>query len=114
MRWVFAFLGLTLVIAFAGWAYDVKYKAQAALARVETLRGEIAREKEKISVLRAEWAYLNRPERLRLLTERYFDELKLMPIHAEHFADPAVVAFPPSLPDEVINVIEVMAREGGQ
>ena len=111
MRWMLTLLGLALVVAFAGWAYGVKYKAQDALSRVEALRDDIAREKETISVLRAEWAYLNRPERLRMLTEKYFDQLGLMPIHAEHFADPAVVAFPPADVDEIMEVIEAIARE---
>ena len=89
----------------------MKYKAQAAQARVDNLRAQIADEKDRIAMLRAEWAYLNRPERLRQLTERYFPELGLMPIHAEHFADPAVVSFPPQDVEEILSVIEAMARE---
>lgn len=76
-----------IVVLFGAWTFKVNYETRDAKIRVAQLQREIADERESISVLRVEWAYLNRPERLRVLSETYFMELRLMPIHAEHFAD---------------------------
>ena len=44
-------------------------------------------------MLEGEWAYLNRPERLSLLAERFFSYLHLMPMSAENFAEVDVIKF---------------------
>ena len=38
-------------------------------------------------MLEGEWAYLNRPDRLSKLSEKFFSDLELMPMSAENFAD---------------------------
>ena len=38
-------------------------------------------------MLEGEWAYLNRPDRLSFLVERFFSQLMLMPMSAENFAE---------------------------
>ena len=91
-----------MVIGFAYWAYQVNYQTQEAIGRVEDLRSRIAVEREALSVLNAEWAYLNRPDRLRQLAERHFGELQLMPMTADHFVDPAMIAYPRSEVDLLI------------
>ena len=96
------------ILAF--WAYRVNYETQQAEARVEDLRYQIARERENISVLRAEWAYLNRPDRLRELAELYFPDLKLMPLNPQHFATPGMVAYP-SEAVTIQNAVEAAFRE---
>jgi len=83
-----------LVVAFAFWAYHVNYTTQEAVRRVDNLRQAISTERAAISMLNAEWAYLNRPDRLRALAEEYFGELQLGPMTANHFGDPAMVAYP--------------------
>ena len=46
------------------------------------LRAEIADEREALAVLNAEWAYLNRPDRLRDLADLNGDRLGLAAAHA--------------------------------
>jgi hypothetical protein len=86
---------LVLVIVFATWAYRVNYAAQAALDRVADLRAQIAAEREAIAVLEAEWAYLNRPDRLRALVEQHRDALGLVPFAPEHFGEATMIPYPP-------------------
>lgn len=88
-------LSLAAVVASAYWAYNENYQTQARLREVAELQRQIAREREAIAVLGAEWAYLNRPERLRELVELNFSELQLIPLLPEHFADIEMVAYPP-------------------
>lgn len=98
MRTLLYISASAVLVVFAYWAYNVNYETQQAVARVETLRGDIATEREAISVLRAEWAYLNRPDRLRELAETHFVALGLMPMNAEHFGETKLVAFPEKEP----------------
>ncbi len=86
--------GVVVVLA-ASWTYQVNYRVQEAENRVAKLSRAIDRERAALAVLGAEWAYLNRPERLRALAETYYTELRLMPIEATNFADVGQVSFPP-------------------
>lgn len=58
-----------LVMAFA--LYKVKYDALASVREVRALKVEIAREREAINILRAEWSHLNQPERVERLAQKY-------------------------------------------
>lgn len=95
MRSLFFIAGLFGVIALAIWAYRENYATKAELDQVTSLRRDIAAQHERLSVLRAEWAYLNRPDRLRDLAEIYFDRLALLPQRPEQFGQIDQVAFPP-------------------
>lgn len=67
-------IGFVLVIAvivLSVGLYDIKYRAEAAEKRARQLERDIASEQEGIRVLRAEWSYLNQPERLQQLAQRY-------------------------------------------
>jgi hypothetical protein len=100
-----------LVVGCAYWAYQVNYDTQEAIRRVDGLRAQIAAEREALSVLNAEWAYLTRPDRLRVLAEANFSDLQLMPMTAGHFADPAMVAYPKS---EIDLLIAQLASEAAE
>lgn len=59
------------VIALSVGLYDIKYRAEAAEKRADQIERDIASEQEGIRVLRAEWSYLNQPDRLQQLAQRY-------------------------------------------
>lgn len=94
--YVFSFLAL---IALGFWAYRENYATQAALKHVQSLQREISALREALSVQRAEWAYLNRPDRLRDLATINFDRLGLLPMEPGQFGTPGQVAYPaPDVP----------------
>lgn len=105
MKSFFFILTACVVMALAVWAYRENYETQARLREVDTLRDEISDLRERAGVLRAEWAYLNRPERLADLADMNFDRLGLLPLRPEHFGRIDEIPFP------VENVRDVMARE---
>ena len=108
MKSVFYVVSALAVMALAVWAYRQNYETQASLREVKELRIEIADLRERANVLRAEWAYLNRPERLADLADLNFDSLGLLPLRPDHFGEIKDITYP------VENTIEVMDREGGQ
>ena len=99
------------VIGLAFWAYRENYRTQAALTQTRQLQREIADLREALAVQRAEWAYLNRPERLRELALLNFPKLGLVPIDADRFGRIADVAYPPVRLHGLSGVIDTAALE---
>ena len=64
-------VALTLSAAIA--LYRFKDQAAGIDAHIDDLRAKIAQEHETITVLRAEWNYLNQPSRIQSLAERYLE-----------------------------------------
>lgn len=95
MRTVFYILTSLVVLGLAFWAYRENYATKDALAEAERLRAEIRIAHARLAVLRAEWAYLNRPDRLRDLADLNFDRLGLLPQRPEQFGHVDQVAYPP-------------------
>ena len=95
MRPVLYVISLLALIALGFWAYRENYATQAALKEVESLQRQIVGLREALSVQRAEWAYLNRPERLRELVQLNADKLNLKPITSTQFVDTAKIDYPP-------------------
>ncbi len=100
MRGLTTALAALAVIGLGYWAYHQTILTQQALREVDHLQRSIGIERERLSVLRAEWAYLNRPDRLRDLADLNFDRLGLMPLGPEQFGDAALIPFP--LPEELV------------
>jgi hypothetical protein len=96
---------VVLVAVCATWAYRVNYATQEALNRVADLEAEIAREREALSVLQAEWAYLNRPDRLRLLVDANAEALGLVPLDPAQYGETAMVPFPPEPESEAADLL---------
>ena len=107
-----------ILMSLAFWAYRENYATQRALKDVSNLNQEISNLREALSQQRAEWAYLNRPSRLRDLAALNFDSLGLLPIEPGQFGRVNQVAFPmPPLafPDlgEPIDTIGEFGDENG-
>jgi len=107
MRGLFFVLAAFAVMALGFWAYQENYKTQAEIADVRGLHGEIGAAHERLGMLRAEWAYLNRPDRLADLADLNFDRLGLLPLMPDAFGrvDQIIYPIPHILP--ITNPIEL-------
>ncbi len=109
------FLHLCVIAAFVFAAIDVykiKYDSTLQAERVDKLRGEIRREQEAIATLRAEWAKLDRPDRVQELAKRH---LTLRPVEVKQFdlldklPDKPIDIVPPNSTDPIAAIIESFA-----
>jgi hypothetical protein len=112
MRNLTLILSAFAVMALAFWAYRENYRTQAEIAVVKNLQSEIRQLKESLSVLNAEWAYLNRPDRLRELADLNFARLGLLPLNPEQFGDVATITYPDLALPPITNPIETAAAQG--
>ena len=94
MRAVLYALSFLAVMGLAFWAYRENYATQKSLRHVEDLQTEIGTLREALTVQRAEWAYLNRPDRLRELSTINFDRLGLFPLEPTQFGQIDQVSYP--------------------
>ena len=97
MKALFYVMAAMVVMGLGFWAYQENYKTQQAIKDVRSLHAQIGRAHERLNMLRAEWAYLNRPDRLADLAELNFDRLGLLPLMPEDFGTVSQVIYP--LPD---------------
>ncbi|CTQ48852.1 cell division protein FtsL [Jannaschia donghaensis] len=124
MRSLLYALSIAAVVGLAFWAYGEGYETRQTEREVARLEREIGTRHQELSMLRAEWAYLNRPDRLHELAEMNFESLGLIPLAPDHFAladqvgypPPAaeIVAVEPAAPlDEAVGDIVIMTHRFG-
>ena len=68
-----------LALLFAGASlglYQIKYKIQSLKQDLAGIQDAVRIEQDEIHVLEAEWAYLNRPQRLAQLSGKYLSFLR--------------------------------------
>ncbi len=94
------------------WAYRENYRTQGELAEVRRLQAEIGEMREALSVLNAEWAYLNRPDRLRELADINFERLGLLPFGPRQFGTVASVSYPAVALPPITEPVDTIALNG--
>ncbi|PWJ13278.1 cell division protein FtsL [Jannaschia seohaensis] len=94
MRGFIYTVSTVIVVLLGVWAYHEGYETRATEKAVAQLEREIGQRHQELSMLRAEWAYLNRPDRLQALAEMNFERLELMPLSSDHFALIEQVGYP--------------------
>lgn len=71
------FVAATIIVSVV--VYALKFDTGRDAVAIAELKREIAREKDNLSVLRAEWSLLNQPDRLQRLAKKYLDLKPLKP-----------------------------------
>jgi hypothetical protein len=71
--------------------FQVSNDVQSLERQLKLVKRDILREQESLHVLRAEWSYLNRPDRLAAMADSYLD---LEPLPAERVVDFADLPYP--------------------
>jgi hypothetical protein len=85
--------------------YMVKFSVENLQREVKTAEVQLANEKESLHLLNAEWAYLNRPERLRNLAEEH---LALVPLDSRRIQNASLLQ--DAAPSSLYQPVSVEAR----
>ena len=112
MRGFIYTLTFACLVGLAFWAYQENIKTKSAIAHTEKLQKEIGISRARLSILKAEWAYLNRPDRLTELVDLNFDRLQLVPLRASNFLEVDEINFlnDPDLPEVVSLPVSLTMR----
>ena len=94
MRTVLSMVAVLVLMGLAAWAYGENYATRAAAAERAALQREIGALRHERRMLEAELAYLARPERLRVLADLNFSELRLVPMTPDAFGRMQEVPYP--------------------
>lgn len=79
-------LALCALVGSAVYAYTIKYQTSYRAEQIAKTNIEIKAERDAIAVLRADWAFMTRPERLQPLADKYLPELK--PVQVTQLVSP--------------------------
>jgi hypothetical protein len=78
------FLAAMIIAAIV--TYALKHQAEAAAEQVARLQTDIAKERDNIRTLNAEWSFLNQPSRLDTLVKEHADYFGLQPFTPDQVA----------------------------
>jgi len=73
---IFRYLNVVAVAALVGsavYAYSISYRTMFYAAQISKTKDSIQRADDDLGMLRAQWAYLTRPQRVQTLADRYLD-----------------------------------------
>ena len=112
MRSLIYTITFACLVGLAFWAYQENIKTKNVIAKTEQLQKEIGIARARLSILNAEWAYLNRPEILVELVDLNFDRLQLVPLRASNFLEVDEINFlnDPDLPEVVSLPVSLTMR----
>lgn len=78
------FLAITAVVALVG-VYAQKHMAELTAGEVRRIESAIARQQADLSILKADWAYLNQPTHIQPIIDRHNEVLGLQVAQAKQF-----------------------------
>ncbi|WP_025898437.1 cell division protein FtsL [Sneathiella glossodoripedis] len=79
MRWNLTVIIGVLVVVVSYGLYQLSYEVQQLNSDLRSIRSEIKENKQAVQILKAEWAYRNRPDYLKDLTAKYLPLLLVAP-----------------------------------
>jgi hypothetical protein len=108
MKVIAYFLAALLAVSAGFWSYQENYRTRASLKDLAQLQHRIGVAHARMDMLKAEWAYLNRPDRLRQLADMNFKRLGLLPMMPSSFGNIADVSFPPEVLPPIMSSTEIV------
>ncbi len=99
---IFAIVAL---IGTAGWVYSIKYETIFFAEQQKKLEHKLARERDAIQVLKAEWQHLNQPVRLQVFADKFLD---LKPLAATQIVRAAEIADKPAKADSIAQKLDAL------
>jgi len=99
-------VAIASLIGSAGYAYSVKYDTIYHAEELARLNRAIERERDAIAVLRAEWALLNRPDRVQALADAHLPEI--VPMDASRLAQFSDLPERPDKDDGIARKLELL------
>ncbi|WP_319413399.1 hypothetical protein [uncultured Cohaesibacter sp.] len=103
------FLLFFFVLMGAFWLFQVKHEAKEEGGKIANLQQKIEDEKDALLLLKAEWSYLNRPQRVQRLADEFSDQLGLKviePYQIGELDDVPDRSADDTLPGAVVNDLE--------
>ena len=87
MRWNLTLIIGAMVVAVSYGLYQLSYEVQQLNSDLHQIRKQIKENKQAVQILKAEWAYQNRPDNLHALSVKYLPLLLVSPYQVAGFAD---------------------------
>ena len=103
-------LAIGALLASAAYVYSVKYQTIYAQEQVVKTQHMIAKERDAINVLRAEYAHLTRPERLQQLAD---GSLQMQALALNQIVKSADLPMPAAKVDSIGRTLESLGIVGG-
>lgn len=66
-------IAIGALVSSAVYAYSIKYETTLEAEQLQKTKAKAQRERDAIAVLKAEYQYLTRPDRLQMLADRHLD-----------------------------------------
>ncbi len=73
-------VAILILVGSAVYAYSIKYQTSFRAEQIVKTKLEIKAERDAIAVLRAEWAFMTRPERLQQLADAHLPDMKQLEV----------------------------------
>ncbi|GLK81387.1 cell division protein FtsL [Methylopila turkensis] len=102
-------IAIAALVGAAVTVYRIKYDATLHSENVAKLKRQIAAENDAIAVLKAEWAFLARPDRVQAFSRRH---LELKPLQRAQTIKLAALPARPAPVDEIGNKLEALGLMG--
>ncbi len=105
MRLVNIMVIAALIVA-ATTVYKIKFDSTLQVEKVAKLHSQLRRERNAIAALRARWARLDTPSRVKALADRYLTLQPIVPTQIDNFNDlPPRPPAPPAQPSDPIGAM---------
>lgn len=106
------FLLVTSSIAFVA-VYGLKYSVEEVAKHKQALERQIEKQKGQLSLLEADWSYLNQPSYIQPIIDRHLAQLDLQPIKQMQFGSLSELPMRPVQPDTAAMTALFTSLEAG-